>query len=73
LPNFKQPRGYSIGKTSGAGSACGGNRHEINTPLGAIQASIGNIMGEQSLKELPLLFQTLSPDRLTDFFTLKLA
>ncbi|MCJ2543339.1 ATP-binding sensor histidine kinase [Thermostichus vulcanus] len=46
--------------------------HEINTPLGAIRASIGNITTalERSLRSLPLLFQQLSPERQTDFLAL---
>lgn len=46
--------------------------HEINTPLGAIRASIGNITTalERSLRSLPLLFQQLSPEVQTDFLAL---
>jgi PAS domain S-box-containing protein len=46
--------------------------HEINTPLGAIRASIGNITTalERSVRSLPLLFQQLSPEVQTDFLEL---
>lgn len=46
--------------------------HELNTPLGAIGASISNISRflEQSFQQLPQLFRQLSPEQLDDFFTL---
>jgi signal transduction histidine kinase len=49
-----------------------GVAHEINTPLGAIQSSIGNITSalDQALTELPPLLRTLPSDQLTHFFML---
>lgn len=54
------------------GQLVAGIAHEINTPLGAIGAAISNITAalEQSLQELPRLFQNLSPERQADFFAL---
>jgi two-component system NtrC family sensor kinase len=46
--------------------------HEINTPLGAIRSSAGNIATflHHSLEALPHFLQSLSPERKQDFFTL---
>jgi signal transduction histidine kinase len=59
-------------KMSALGHLVAGIAHEINNPLGAIQSLIGNILAslEQSLKELPDLFQTLPSEQLVDFFAL---
>jgi len=46
--------------------------HEINTPIGAIRSSIGNISLtlDQILAELPIFFHSLSEERRQDFFAL---
>ncbi len=46
--------------------------HEINTPLGAIRASAGNIVTDlnEALQELPKLFQMLSAEQQENFFGL---
>jgi signal transduction histidine kinase len=49
-----------------------GIAHEINTPLGAIGASISNISDalDDFIHQLPQLFQRLSPQQQQDFFAL---
>jgi C4-dicarboxylate-specific signal transduction histidine kinase len=54
------------------GQLVAGIAHEINTPLGAIRASIGNITSalDASVQQLPKLFQILSAEELANFFLL---
>lgn len=56
-------------KMAALGHLVAGIAHEINTPLGAIQASISNISSslDQSLQQLPELFQQLSREQLKAF------
>ncbi|HEY9851876.1 MAG TPA: AAA family ATPase [Leptolyngbyaceae cyanobacterium] len=59
-------------KMAALGQLIAGIAHEINTPLGAIRSSAGNLAKflSQTLEQLPLLFHSLSPQQNQDFLTL---
>lgn len=59
-------------KMAALGQLIAGIAHEINTPLGAIRSSIGNITNffENNLETLPCFFKELSVDRQSDFLNL---
>jgi PAS domain S-box-containing protein len=59
-------------KMAALGQLIAGIAHEINTPLGAIKASIGNLSDslEVALHEMPDLFQTQSRENLKFFIYL---
>ena len=59
-------------KMAALGQLVAGVGHEINTPLGAIKSSIGNIEGSlrDTLTHLPKLFQLLDEEQQRDFIAL---